>query len=268
MRSKNEKVLVQDQCFLMTRRKTANRASRATILIIIAAAEKLFSMRGIDNVSMREIAFASGLKNTSAVNYHFGGKEELVQAISHHYTLEFENVRARMMDTARTTGRIYDLQTLLEILVLPYLSIVGPGRSHRYAKFLSQVTLRSADARTFYPFLDDADKPAPICKSLLQHLRDRMPHLPEEIFRLRVRGVIRIFVGAVVGWDNADVDNGSIPSLENTLIDALSQMTAAISAPFHYEDGRSLFMLAGDEGGFHGPHDLVGGRERQSDFEV
>ena len=229
------------------KQRSRNSASQVTIEKIISESEMLFSARGIDNVSLREIAFSAGLKNTNAVNYYFGGKEALVHAISHHYTVKFEQARSRMMDAARVQGRIYDVQTLLEILVLPYLSVVNDDGSHRYAKFLSQVMLRSIDGRMFYPFLDDETNPAPVCKALLQQLRDRVPHLPEDIFRLRIRGVVRIFVGAVVGWDSADTIKGMSPSLEPILIDATSQMTAAFSAPFHFENGRSAFMLPDGE---------------------
>ncbi len=233
---------VRARADMVPTRKAANRASRVTRSAIIAAAERLFATHGIDNVSLREIAFSSGLKNTNAVNYHFGGKEGLIHAISHRYTLEFEDIRAGMMDAAQSGGRLYDIQTLLEILTLPYLSVVNDDGSHRYAKFLSQVTLRSVDGRMFYPFLNDEANPAPVCRALLQHLRERMPHLPEDIFRLRIRGIIRIFVGAVVGWDSADTGGADTPALERILVDAISQMTAAFSAPFFYENGRSLFM--------------------------
>ena len=49
---------------------------------LMVAAEKLFGQRGIENVSLREIAAAAGHANTSAVQYHFGSKESLVQAVS------------------------------------------------------------------------------------------------------------------------------------------------------------------------------------------
>jgi AcrR family transcriptional regulator len=41
---------------------------------ILMAAEKLFSERGIDGVSLREITTAAGV-NSAAVHYHFGSKE-------------------------------------------------------------------------------------------------------------------------------------------------------------------------------------------------
>jgi AcrR family transcriptional regulator len=48
---------------------------------IICAAERLFAERGLEGVSMREIGVAAGNSNKSAVQYHFGSKEQLLQAI-------------------------------------------------------------------------------------------------------------------------------------------------------------------------------------------
>src|SRR5690554_3230602 len=48
---------------------------------IIIAAQRLFAERGIDGISLREIASSAGHANNSAVQYHFQSKEGLIQAI-------------------------------------------------------------------------------------------------------------------------------------------------------------------------------------------
>jgi AcrR family transcriptional regulator len=48
---------------------------------IVRAAERLFAEHGIDGVSMRHIGAASGNRNNSAVQYHFGSKDQLIDAI-------------------------------------------------------------------------------------------------------------------------------------------------------------------------------------------
>src|SRR5437764_14443744 len=48
---------------------------------ILLAAERLIADHGVDGVSMRQIGAAVGSGNNSAVLYHFGSKEKLVQAI-------------------------------------------------------------------------------------------------------------------------------------------------------------------------------------------
>jgi len=48
---------------------------------IVRAAERLFARHGIEGVSLRQIGAAAGNGNNSAVQYHFGSKDQLIQAI-------------------------------------------------------------------------------------------------------------------------------------------------------------------------------------------
>jgi AcrR family transcriptional regulator len=90
--------------------------SRSAKEEIIVAAERLFAERGPD-VSMREISAASGSKNHTAVQYHFGTKEQLIRAI-----LEYRHPR---LDERRRilVAQLHpqDLRSWLECYTLPML---------------------------------------------------------------------------------------------------------------------------------------------------
>lgn len=58
----------------------ARDAAASTPDRILLAAEQLFSQRGIDGVSLREITAAAGV-NSAAAHYHFGSKEVVLQAL-------------------------------------------------------------------------------------------------------------------------------------------------------------------------------------------
>ncbi|GAA5234571.1 TetR/AcrR family transcriptional regulator [Verticiella sediminum] len=47
---------------------------------ILQAAERLFSERGVDGVSLREITAAAGV-NSAAAHYHFGSKDEVLKEL-------------------------------------------------------------------------------------------------------------------------------------------------------------------------------------------
>ena len=49
--------------------------------LILDAAARLFAERGVDNVSIAEIVRAAGQRNTSAVHYHFGSRDEVLRAV-------------------------------------------------------------------------------------------------------------------------------------------------------------------------------------------
>ena len=58
----------------------ARRGPSATKDRILDAAESLFMEHGFEATSLRAITAAAGV-NLAAVNYHFGSKEELFQAV-------------------------------------------------------------------------------------------------------------------------------------------------------------------------------------------
>ena len=58
----------------------ARSAHEATKGKILDAAERLFAQSGLERVSMRDITRAAGV-NLAAVNYHFGSKDGLIEAV-------------------------------------------------------------------------------------------------------------------------------------------------------------------------------------------
>jgi AcrR family transcriptional regulator len=64
---------------------------------MIDAAERLIADRGIANVSVRDITGAAGV-NTAAVNYHFGTKEGLLEAIVQRHAEEFASRRSELLE--------------------------------------------------------------------------------------------------------------------------------------------------------------------------
>lgn len=62
---------------------------------IIVESLKLFSRKGYDGVSMREIATAVGIKGASIYN-HFSGKEEIFNAIFDAMKIRYENAAETM----------------------------------------------------------------------------------------------------------------------------------------------------------------------------
>jgi len=72
-----------------------NESSVDTKTRILDMAEELFAELGLDRVSIREITDAAKV-NLAAVNYHFGGKEDLIAAV-------FER-RVRPVNEARITA--------------------------------------------------------------------------------------------------------------------------------------------------------------------
>jgi len=78
--------------------------------ILLRTAEELFASRGIDAVSLNEINKTAGQRNTSALHYHFGSKEKLIDAIIYQ---EFDSIVARMNEEFDKLEAVEDFDSLV-----------------------------------------------------------------------------------------------------------------------------------------------------------
>src|SRR3546814_5748368 len=82
---------------------------------ILQAAEDCFGEHGIDAVSLRQIAIAAGQGNTAAVQYHFGSKEGLLEAIFQHRLPAIDQRRKALIETLDPQQRT-QVRSLLKII--------------------------------------------------------------------------------------------------------------------------------------------------------
>ena len=92
--------------------------SIATRAKLISAAERLFASKGIDAVSMNEVQRAAGQKNKSALQYHFGTKEGLLQAIIDKHAPAIELRRHAWLDEIEASDNL-ETRELIRALVVP-----------------------------------------------------------------------------------------------------------------------------------------------------
>ena len=62
-------------------------------------AERLFARRGVYEATLREITEAAGQRNVSALNYHFGSREGIVQAILEYHGDPLDEVLRNVLET-------------------------------------------------------------------------------------------------------------------------------------------------------------------------
>jgi AcrR family transcriptional regulator len=109
---------------------------------IMEAAERLFAERGVGAVSLREVGAAAGQRNNSAVQYHFGSKEGLVEAIFNHRMGPIDEHRRRLLAELDEQGRSDDLRSLVEAFIEPFAAaLIGAGEQTWYARFSAQVLI-------------------------------------------------------------------------------------------------------------------------------
>lgn len=94
----------------------------------MSAGEKLFAERGISTVSLREINAAAGQRNTSALHYHFGSRDGLLQAILAPHLARLRARRAAMLEARSNEGKL-TLSAASEVIVLPHVELLDRGES-------------------------------------------------------------------------------------------------------------------------------------------
>ena len=85
---------------------------------LIRSAEALFAAKGIEGVSLREINAAAGMRNATALQYHFRDRYGLVKAILAKHTPDVDAGRHALLDAYVDAGED-DLRALAAALVRP-----------------------------------------------------------------------------------------------------------------------------------------------------
>jgi AcrR family transcriptional regulator len=89
----------------------ARRPSRSenTRQALMRSAERLFAAQGLQNVTSRAIVEASGQKNESALQYHFGNREGLIREIHAHWADEIGRLRGVMLESLPEDAGLRDI---------------------------------------------------------------------------------------------------------------------------------------------------------------
>jgi AcrR family transcriptional regulator len=106
---------------------------------ILDAAEELMAERGAFAVSLRDINAASGQRNASAVQYHFGGREGLLRALVERHMTVVDARRNAMVDALEAEGRTGDVRALVRAVVEPLAERLTTPGGRRYLRILPQL---------------------------------------------------------------------------------------------------------------------------------
>lgn len=113
--------------------------SKSTKARIIEAAEYLFAIQGYGQTSMREITARADV-NLASVNYHFGSKKNLIQAVLKRYfdvmMPQIDEALANFVPSVGRRGVDQVLQSLVGPLV--NLNVVQPNGTEMFVQLLGK----------------------------------------------------------------------------------------------------------------------------------
>lgn len=118
---------------------------------ILVAAERLFVEAGF-GASLREIAVAAGQRNHSAVQYHFGDRAGLVDALYRYRMVPLNARRAELMAGIRARREDANVEALLRAYITPMAEhlLARPGQSW-YLRLVARYILSGTYADLPFP---------------------------------------------------------------------------------------------------------------------
>lgn len=198
---------------------------------MIDAAERLIAEQGLGAVSLREVATTAGQRNHSAVQYHFGSRAGLVEAVFDARMTPIEARRSEMLLELERTGATDDLWALCEVFVRPLGEAVltdGPGW---YGRFLAEV-FRSD------PALLRAERPAMTSLQrtvglMIRRMDAVPPALRSERVRIAVQAATSMFADLETEMSGVSGDGDAAPAHRPGLFvtHVVDLVHAMVSAP-------------------------------------
>lgn len=206
---------------------TSNAAGRRTAERLLDAAERLVATHGSE-VPLRQVTRAAGQRNNSAVAYHFGSRDGLLDAVWARRSDRVNRDRALMVDALLASGRIDDLRALVEAHVLPLAAEIGSHLPSYWARF-NEAALGRMPLMLLDTFDDDLARrgtqeiPLRTLSEVFHLMRKQVADGVEPAAGLRVSLMVRFVIGSLAAWER-DQEAGrvaaeSLPTFAHGLVD-------------------------------------------------
>ena len=205
--------------------------SEATRQKIIAAAERLFAERGIESVSLAEINNASEQRNRNAVQYHFGNKETLLQAIFDKHGPIVHEHRLEILDGIESSTS-FSLDDLVSALVLPVAQKLNDrDGGEAYVRINAQLAFNNTQ-RFYHHEKSSSGENREL--RLARLLRQRLKHLDESVLELRLALAVDLMFHALA--DHAELrhktdDNSPLTHTPLVVSQLIDSITALLETP-------------------------------------
>lgn len=147
---------------------------------IIDIAERLFGEQGYESTSLRHVIFEAGV-NLAAVHYHFGSKEELLDAVVLRSAAPLNEERIVLLDRyeKESAPNPVPVEQVLRAILWPTFRMKGrnPQFSQLMGRLHGEGLIPAIVKRHFQPFVE----------RFMGALRRTLPDLPEEELFWRVQ---------------------------------------------------------------------------------
>jgi AcrR family transcriptional regulator len=203
-----------------------------------AAALRLFSARGIDGVSVRDVVKAAGLRNGAALHYYFGSKEALARELVIDGAHRSDRERRRRLDALERAGGPRSPAEVVRVIVETETAPPARGAppvGFGHMRFVA--ALQGPHRRLLQVALEDGRNEGYLrCQ---RHLRRLMPEVPEPVMRRRLV-FLNLFLGSALAAREAafeaDATGGALWGRPEALDDLVASATGLLGAPVYLSE--------------------------------
>ncbi len=216
--------------------RTRSRGKSDTRRELLLAAERVFATRGIASATIKEINKEAGQRNESAIHYHFGSRDAIIEALIEMRTTPINALREQMLREARerANGKPLDSKTIVRCTLMPLVRMAfneeGP---HYYVRFLAQLRLDSAAWRKFSGRSHDSG-----LIGCVNALLEAKPFIPPPIIRQRFRLMFYMHLTALAALEQSQAEKGNrsySPEFEVRVEELVTAAAAIFDAPLSPE---------------------------------
>ena len=168
-------------------------------------AEKMFAEDGVFAVTNRQITEAAGQKNESALNYHFGTRNELIIALLTRRGRELDDLRAELLTHLKNKPTTREL---VQLLVEVYASCLHTENGRDYLRIVDQLRGWMTDWEFIASFEED---------NVHEHLKYILDLLQKGSDSQRVLGMIMLMTAMTASRAQLVSDGLKLPSTHEQL---------------------------------------------------
>ena len=143
---------------------------------LILSAERLFSARGFDGVSVRDIANDAKV-NSALLGYYFGGKEGLLAEVYTRHCEPLRRERGRLLKEYRAEGKSLTLEAVLDAFIRPSLEANQGTEQGRSFSRLRAILLAENSMLLEQLVAENFDETS---RTFVKALCECLPHLKRE----------------------------------------------------------------------------------------
>ena len=185
-------------------------------LALIRAGEELFAREGVHGTRINELTERAGQRNQSALHYHFGSREGLLQAIVERHVSTVDGERAGLLGALGPEASLLDL---VAVIVTPLAAELHTASGRDYLRIVPQLLKSDVNPPALMETIGLAEK----------RLAGLEPALRNERIRSMIQVATTLLAARAIAIEDGDDMHLDEPDFVSNLIE---MCTALLLAPW------------------------------------